>query len=44
MWGDIVNIASRMKLQGLADRIQVSLDTYDLLQGRYRFRFRGTSR
>jgi adenylate cyclase len=42
MWGDAVNVASRMESQGVADRIQVSLDTYDLLQGRYRFRFRGT--
>ena len=40
--GDAVNVASRMESQGVADRIQVSLDTYDLLQGRYRFRFRGT--
>ena len=42
MWGDAVNVASRMESQGVADRIQVSLDTHALLQGRYRFRFRGT--
>jgi guanylate cyclase len=42
LWGDAVNVASRMESQGLADRIQVSLSTYELLQHRYRFRFRGT--
>jgi guanylate cyclase len=42
LWGDAVNVASRMESQGLADRIQVSLSTYELLQRRYRFRFRGT--
>ena len=42
MMGDAVNVASRMESQGLADRIQVSLNTFELLQDRYRFRFRGT--
>jgi guanylate cyclase len=42
IWGDAVNVASRMESQGVADRIQVSLTTYELLQTRFRFRFRGT--
>jgi guanylate cyclase len=42
LWGDAVNVASRMESQGLADRIQVSLSTFELLQDRYRFRSRGT--
>jgi hypothetical protein len=31
-----------MESQGIADRIQVSLTTYELLRPRYRFRPRGT--
>ena len=42
LWGDAVNVASRMESQGLPDRIQVSLDTWQLLQRHYRFRYRGT--
>ena len=42
LWGDAVNVASRMESQGLADHIQVSLSTFELLQERYRLRSRGT--
>ncbi|CAN5838456.1 hypothetical protein BH23CHL8_BH23CHL8_15770 [soil metagenome] len=42
LWGDAVNVASRMESQGLPDHIQVSLDTWQLLQQHYRFRYRGT--
>jgi class 3 adenylate cyclase len=42
LWGDAVNVASRMESHGLPGRIQVSLRTYELLQRRYRFRSRGT--
>jgi guanylate cyclase len=42
LWGDAVNVASRMESHGLPDRIQVSLATFELLQQDYRFRFRGT--
>jgi adenylate cyclase len=41
LWGDAVNIASRMESQGLSDRIQVSEATYHRLKHRYRFEPRG---
>ena len=34
LWGDAVNIASRMESHGLADRIQVSDSTYAILQNK----------
>lgn len=37
LWGDTVNIASRMESQGLPGRIQVTETTYSLLQGHYLF-------
>jgi adenylate cyclase len=41
LWGDTVNIASRMESQGLAGRIQVTLAVYDRLQDKYLFQERG---
>lgn len=37
IWGDTVNIASRMESQGVAGQIQVTAATYDRLRGKYRF-------
>jgi len=42
LWGDTVNIASRMESHGLPWRIQVSEDTYKLLEHKYLFDERGT--
>jgi len=41
MWGDTVNMASRMEHYGIANAIQVTENTYHLLQGRFRFEHRG---
>ncbi|MEG4277829.1 adenylate/guanylate cyclase domain-containing protein [Microcoleus sp. MON1_C1] len=41
LWGDTVNIASRMESQGLPWRIQVSETTYKLLENKYLFQERG---
>ncbi|MGB3311558.1 MAG: adenylate/guanylate cyclase domain-containing protein [Nodosilinea sp.] len=41
LWGDAVNIASRLESQGLIDRIQVSQTTYDHLKHHYHFEARG---
>jgi PAS domain S-box-containing protein len=41
LWGDSVNIASRMESQGLAGSIQVTEQTYVLLRDRYVFERRG---
>lgn len=41
LWGDAVNIASRMESHGVVDRIQVSADTYELLKEKYQFEDRG---
>jgi len=41
LWGDTVNLASRMESHGLADHIQVTPETYQLLAGRYAFEERG---
>ncbi|MGG6294751.1 adenylate/guanylate cyclase domain-containing protein [Leptolyngbya sp. AN02str] len=41
LWGDTVNIASRMESQGEPGRIQVTQSVYDCLQHRYRFELRG---
>ncbi len=37
LWGDTVNIASRMESQGIAGCIQVTEVTYQLLKNKYRF-------
>ena len=41
IWGDTVNTASRMESQGIAGEIQVSENTYILLQDKYVFKERG---
>jgi adenylate cyclase len=42
LWGDAVNIASRMESQGTAGRIQVTRATFELLKDEFRFEPRGT--
>jgi class 3 adenylate cyclase len=41
LWGDTVNIASRMESQGIADCIQVTAETYNRLRDKYLFEERG---
>lgn len=41
IWGDTVNIASRMESCGIPGKIQVSEDTYNLLKDRYKMEERG---
>ncbi|MEC4991384.1 MAG: adenylate/guanylate cyclase domain-containing protein, partial [Oscillatoria sp. PMC 1068.18] len=41
LWGDTVNVASRMESSGVAGKIQVTAATYELLQERYLFEPRG---
>ncbi|XP_034175525.2 adenylyl cyclase 13E isoform X1 [Osmia lignaria lignaria] len=41
IWGDAVNIASRMDSTGVAGRIQVAKNTLDILTERYEFEPRG---
>ena len=41
IWGDTVNIASRMESHGIAGRIHVSANTYLHLDGQFRFEPRG---
>ena len=41
LWGDTVNIASRMESQGLPGAIQVTQDVYERLRDRYVFQPRG---
>ena len=41
LWGDTVNTASRMQTYGVEGAIQVSQETYRLLQDKYRFQDRG---
>ncbi|MEW6495174.1 MAG: transporter substrate-binding protein, partial [Cyanobacteriota bacterium] len=43
LWGDTVNVASRMESQGVAGRIQVTATTYELLKDKYLFEQRGTT-
>lgn len=42
LWGDTVNMASRMESQGAAGCIQVTASTYDCLHDQYWFEKRGT--
>lgn len=41
LWGDTVNIASRMESNGLADVIQVTAEVKERLNGKYEFEARG---
>lgn len=41
IWGDTVNIASRMESNSIPGRINVSKDTYELLKNNYEFEYRG---
>ncbi|MEG4168565.1 MULTISPECIES: adenylate/guanylate cyclase domain-containing protein [unclassified Microcoleus] len=41
LWGDTVNVASRMECQGLPGYIQVTTAIYELLKSRYLFEERG---
>ena len=41
LWGDAVNVASRMESHGQPGRIQLTEATFRLLEGRYRFEERG---
>jgi class 3 adenylate cyclase len=41
LWGDTVNIASRMESHGEAGRVHVSEATYQLLEGDFSFEARG---
>ncbi len=41
LWGDTVNMASRMEHYGMANSIQVSDSTYRLLQDQFLFEPRG---
>lgn len=41
VWGDAVNVASRMESQGKPDRIQVTAATRDLIQDKFLFEHRG---
>jgi adenylate cyclase len=40
IWGDTVNMASRMEQTGLIDEIQVSASTYEVLKSQYHFEVR----
>ena len=42
LWGDTVNIASRMETTGLPERIQVTPEIYERLKNRFVFEPRGT--
>ena len=42
LWGDAVNMASRMESQGTAGRIQVTRATYELLRDEFELESRGT--
>jgi len=41
LWGDTVNVASRMESQGIPGCIQISARTYSLLAGKYELHERG---
>jgi adenylate cyclase len=41
LWGDAVNVASRMESHGKPDHIQISDSTYDILKDKYNFTDRG---
>lgn len=41
LWGDAVNVASRMETTGAAGRIQVTSEVYERLHNRFNFELRG---
>ena len=41
LWGNTVNVASRMESEGVADRIQISAETMALLPARFGTQSRG---
>lgn len=41
LWGDTVNIASRMESEGIPDQIQISAETWKMLSERFRTTSRG---
>lgn len=41
LWGNTVNVASRMESEGLPDQIQISAETHELLSQRYKTSSRG---
>jgi len=41
VWGDTVNIASRMESAGEPGRVNVSAYTYDLVKSKYKGEYRG---
>jgi len=43
LWGDTVNVASRMESHGIAGKIQVTATTYELLKDKYLFEKRGAT-
>ncbi|NER34888.1 MAG: adenylate/guanylate cyclase domain-containing protein [Oscillatoria sp. SIO1A7] len=41
LWGDTVNVASRMESQGIPNEIQVTAQTYAILKDKFSFKKRG---
>jgi len=41
LWGNTVNVASRMESEGIADQIQISAETWEMLSDRYQTSSRG---
>jgi len=41
VWGDTVNVASRMESSGLSGRVQVSATTYEACRDSFSFTHRG---
>ena len=44
LWGDTVNIASRMESHGITGCIQVTAETYEILKDKYTFEKRGATK
>jgi adenylate cyclase len=42
LWGETINLASRMESEGVAGKIQVTTATYRMLKNKYRLEARGT--